>query len=219
MSDTTAAGRRVEYMPLAEVRPALRNPKKHDAAGLTASIGRFGVAEVPLLDERTGRLVAGHGRVDQLTAMCAAGQQPPDGVRVDGNGRWLVPILRGWASRSDHEAEAYLVASNSLSSLPGWEDEGLAGILSDLRDVDPDLMTLTGYDDDSLEELLTRAGALGDDAQPPGAGQGLPPPGDAPVDELHCTWGVIITCRDESEQVQLLRRLTEEGREVRALIA
>lgn len=31
-------------------------------------------------------------------------------------------------------------------------------------------------------------------------------------------WGVVVTCESEAEQVELLERLTEEGRSVRALM-
>src|SRR5205809_5221565 len=84
-----------DYVPLSEVRPAPRNPKAHLGDAIRTSIGRFGVAELPLIDERTGRLVAGHGRIDQLTAMRADGQDPPEGVRVAPDGGWLVPVVRG----------------------------------------------------------------------------------------------------------------------------
>ncbi len=42
---------------------AARNPKWNAEEEIRWSIGRFGLAELPLLDERTGLLVAGHGRV------------------------------------------------------------------------------------------------------------------------------------------------------------
>lgn len=150
----TTTPRRVEYVPLDDVKPAERNPKRHDAEGIGRSISRFGVAELPLLDERTGRLVAGHGRINDLLARFEGGQEPPDGVRIDSEGRWLVPITRGWASRSDIEAEAYLVASNRLTERGGWDDEGLAELLAAINEVDPELLLTAGYDDDDLAALL-----------------------------------------------------------------
>src|SRR5690242_1392328 len=102
MSKQTAAGRRVEYVRLDELRPAPRNPKTHDSEGINRSISHFGLAELPLLDERTGLLVAGHGRLDELKRIHGNGSAtPPDGLRVDADGMWLVPVIRGWASRSD----------------------------------------------------------------------------------------------------------------------
>ena len=152
------ADRRVDYVPLSEVRPAPRNPKAHLGDAIRTSIGRFGVAELPLIDERTGRLVAGHGRIDQLTAMRADGQDPPEGVRVAPDGGWLVPVVRGWSSRSDTDAEAYLVASNSLTALGGWDDDGLAELLGELAEFDPALLEVTGYSQGDLEEMLDDLG-------------------------------------------------------------
>lgn len=164
--------RRVEYMPIADIEPAPRNPKAHAAAAIAKSVDRYGLAELPLLDERTGRLVAGHGRLDDLITRRRDGENPPAGVRLGpgGAGDWLVPVIRGWASDSDEAAEAYLVASNQLTVLGGWDDEQLADLLTDLQETDPDLFDLTGFTDDDLAALL-------DDGEPertelPDAGPG-----------------------------------------------
>ena len=148
--------RRVEYMPIAAIEPAPRNPKQHAREAIAASIDRFGVAELPLIDERTGRLVAGHGRLDDLIARRRDGENPPAGVRLGdgGAGDWLVPVIRGWASTSDEDAEAYLVASNRLTVLGGWDDEGLADLLSDLQEQDAALLAVTGFTDDDLAAML-----------------------------------------------------------------
>ncbi len=166
--------RRVEYTPLTFIEAAPRNPKRHAGQAIKRSIDRFGLAELPLIDERTGRLVAGHGRLDQLAAMRKDGQDPPDGVRVDpDSGDWLVPTVRGWQSRSDGDAEAYLVASNRLTTLGGWDDTELADILGDLAELDPALLEVTGYTDADLDALLTEPG---DDGPLPG----LNDPDDVP---------------------------------------
>lgn len=173
MATPTAAERRVEYMPLSEIRRAPRNPKLHDADGIRASVTRFGLADLPVLDERTGQLVSGHGRLDQLAALAIAGDTPPGGVRVDpATGEWLLPVARGWASTSDAEAEAYLVAANSLTMFGGWDDQALVELLSDLEDVDPDLLALTRYGTDDLSTLLANVGSAGQGA---GSGDRQPP--------------------------------------------
>lgn len=148
------ADRRIEYLPLDDIQPAPRNPKAHDLNSVRASISRFGFATPALRDERTGRLVAGHGRHDALREMRDAGEQPPTGVRLAKDGGWLVPVVCGWASRSDQEAEAYLVADNRHPELGGWDDAGLAELLSDLAEFDPALLEVTGYSQGDLEVLL-----------------------------------------------------------------
>lgn len=144
----------VDYMPLDEILRAPRNPKNHNAQVIAASMARFGVVELPAIDERTGRLVAGHGRLDDWQTRRDAGEDPPEGVTTDDQGTWLVPVNRGWRSRSDADAEAYLVVSNRSTELGGWDDAGLAEVLRDLRD--EDLLEVTGFSDDDLEKLASR---------------------------------------------------------------
>lgn len=144
--------RSLTYVRLDDVTPAPRNPKVHDDAGISRSIKHHGLGEVPLRDDRTGRLVAGHGRHAQLVAMHAAGATPPDGVTVDSDGTWMMPVVTGWSSRSDEDAEAYLVGSNHLTDLGGWDDRELAEVLADLAGVN--LLELTGFHQVDLDDLL-----------------------------------------------------------------
>lgn len=143
--------RHIEYVPLATIGAAPRNPKQHAANDIRASIDRFGLGELPLIDERTGRLVAGHGRLDDIAERRRAGQDPPDGVQVDEAGDWLVPVIKGWRSRSDAEAEAYLIASNKLTTKGGWDDAELSEMLTDLNGTD--LFELTGFTEAELAGL------------------------------------------------------------------
>lgn len=143
--------RRIEMMPLASISGASRNPKKHAKDDIAASIGRFGYVEPCVFDERTGRLVAGHGRIESLRAAKGKGDSPPQGVETV-DGEWLVPVLRGWASRSDAEADAYLVASNQLTTKGGWDDAELASLLDGLEKQAS--LEGTGYTPDDVEDLL-----------------------------------------------------------------
>lgn len=153
-ADPPAARLSIELVALDDVRAAPRNPKLHSPA-VRGSIERFGFADPLLRDGRTGLLVAGHGRLEALRAARAAGQAPPAGVETDATGAWLVPVTCGWASRSDAEAEAFLVAHNQTTIAGGWDDAALGAMLRDLAAVVPDLGDLPlGFDDASLAGLL-----------------------------------------------------------------
>src|SRR5688500_13095126 len=101
-------------MPLADLHPALRNAKAHDQEALGRSVQAFGVIEPVVLDERTGRLLAGHGRTDHLAALEALGERPegwpdrqpwpPEGVVVGDDGRWQWLVVRGIRSHDDAHA-------------------------------------------------------------------------------------------------------------------
>lgn len=140
-------------MPLDDLPEAVRNPKAHDEQGIDASLDRFGYVEPAVLDERTGRLVSGHGRKRGLQAKRERGEQPPEGVELGAEGVWLVPVYRGWTSRSDAEAEAYLLAANRLTERGGWQNDGLASLLQELAGQEGGLDG-TGYTADDLTELV-----------------------------------------------------------------
>jgi hypothetical protein len=152
----TTAARRLELVPLDELVPADRNPKLHDDEGIAASLDAFGFVEPVVLDERTGRLVVGHGRWEGLVAKRDGGAVPPEGIVVDKDGTWRVPVLRGWSSDSDDQAAAYLVAANRLTMAGGWDDEALAAVLEDLAA--SDMLDVTGFLLDDIAELI-----VGDD--------------------------------------------------------
>lgn len=68
----------------------------------------------------------------------------------------MVPVVCGWSSRSDIEAEAYLVADNRHTELGGWDQELLLQSLEAVSDMDPDLLDAIGYDTATVEDM-TRA--------------------------------------------------------------
>lgn len=143
----------IDYLRLGDIEFAKRNPRSHDVDGVAGSIGRFGMAAVPVRDDRTGRLVAGHGRIKALRQMKDEGQDPPDGIDVGLDGEWLVPVETGWASKSDAEAESYLVGDNEWSMRGGWDYPQLVEVLEEATAVDPDLLTHTGITREQLAEI------------------------------------------------------------------
>lgn len=149
--------RQVTYLPLDDLSPDPRNPKAHDMETIDASIGRFGVLDLIVRDERTGYIVSGHGRAKAFAAMRARGESAPEGVRTDADGTWLVPVVTGWASRTDSEAAAALIAMNRTTELGGWVDEELLALLDDLAQDEGGLegVGFAVSDIDALRERLT----------------------------------------------------------------
>lgn len=128
MTDTPTIG--VTYKPLSELRRWPRNPKLHDLDQIAASIRRHGFIDPVVVDERSGMLVAGHGRDETLERMKLAGEPPPKRIRVRTDGEWLVPVLTGVEFESESDAEAYIVGSNRLVELGGWDEALLNEIVS-----------------------------------------------------------------------------------------
>lgn len=105
------------------------NPKEHDLDTIGESFERFGFVEPIVFDERTKKIVAGHGRREKLMAWKDSGKPPPARVEVRGK-EWFVPVLRGIEFKSEHDAEAYLLASNQTVIRGGYNASALADMLS-----------------------------------------------------------------------------------------
>lgn len=155
MTTEAAAPRRIEYVPLSEVQTAERNPRLHQSIEkVKGSIREYGFVEGAVHDGRTGRIIAGHGRLEALASMMAAGEDPPEGIVVGGDGEWLMPLQYGWSSRDDAAAEALLVNLNRLTETGGWATGELAVLLDDLRRDSPHDFELTGFESMDVDAML-----------------------------------------------------------------
>lgn len=147
----------IEYVRVDELvsKVDVRNSKNHDIDELRRSLGRWGYTAPIEVDERTGLLAAGHGRVELLSLEHAAGDVPlPEGLTVDDDGMWRAPVVRGWSSANDDEAEAYLVASNRLVETGGWNLQALVQSLDRVNATEHGLSGV-GYGEDDLQRLAS----------------------------------------------------------------
>lgn len=168
---TTTSTRRIEYLPLDEIRANPSNPKGHDVDTINGSVHRFGYIDSVAIDERTGYLISGHGRTKTLRAMKARGDDPPDGIQVSEDGAWLVPVQVGWSSQTDTEAKAALISLNRTTELGGWVDQSLLELLDTIDDY-----TGVGFTGGEVEDLRRKLEELGDEPAPgPGGGSGPAP--------------------------------------------
>jgi ParB/RepB/Spo0J family partition protein len=120
------------------LKPWAGNPRRHDEdiAGLVRSIEHYGWTNPILVQEKTNRVIAGHGRLE------AAKQA---GIKK-------VPVI--YLKMTETEASAYTVADNKLAENSRWDEEALAGIMRELQAEQYDL-TLMGFSDDDINLLLT----------------------------------------------------------------
>lgn len=154
------------------------NPKRHDLGELAKSFRRFGFVAPPTIDERSGILVAGHGRCEALTKMRDAGEAPPRGIRVSG-GNWMVPVVRGISFRNDDERSAYLIADNEHTIGPGWDVDALKEMVDGMRGRLENAMDGLGFA--SLDDYSRRITAAVASALPEGDASR---PGPSPDDRL-----------------------------------
>ncbi|MFD7334952.1 ParB N-terminal domain-containing protein [Streptomyces violascens] len=199
------APRYTTYVPLTDLAPAPGNPKKHEVERIIESISTHGFVDQPIADERTRTILGGHGRREALVEMQARGERLPAGLLLDDDGGWLVPVQRGWASRSDAEAKALNIKLNKIGADGGWQPRPLAAYLEDIVTADAELFDSLAIPDDELERLLrqvdpeTLPGAINEDQAstlhlPDGGGDGLGNGGLSPDDEGRARLATCPAC-------------------------
>ena len=127
----------VEQIPIDSLRPDPANPRRIDAdelESLTRSLRQFGFVQPVLARREDGVVIGGH-------------QRPVAARRL---GLTTVPVT--WLDLSVEQARLLNLALNRISG--SWDQVLLARMLADLGDL-PDVdLSLSGFDDDELKDLL-----------------------------------------------------------------
>lgn len=157
---------RVEYVPIASLRPFDGNPRKISERGLEKlqrSIEEFGFVNPVLAQAGTRMVIAGHQR---LKAAEAAGLDK-------------VPVV--FLDLDDVTAKAYNIADNRLQDEAEWDFGSLADLLAELDNGAVDL-ALTGFDPDEIERMMNwtpvESGEIEEDEVPEPPEKPVTQPGD-----------------------------------------
>jgi len=149
----------VDYINLDDIVEADSNPKDHDLGVLYQSMKRFGFTEPIMMNEHTGKLLAGHGRLQALKMIKDNGETAPDRIEVEKDiedekiETWLVPVITGISIENVGEAQAYLLADNRITELGGWKPMDLMESLTDILE-ETGKLDGTGYDLEDVETIL-----------------------------------------------------------------
>lgn len=141
---------KITYRPLPDLRPDPRNARRHSKKQIekiASSIRSFGF-NVPVLIDRSGSVLAGHGRLEAAQAL----------------GLDQVPTI-SIEHLSNAQQRAFMLADNRLGELSSWDEEILALELEELTLADEPLeITDTGFE-------LAKIDALIEDHHKPPSGQ------------------------------------------------
>lgn len=180
----------VEMREVARLKPFPRNARTHSkeqVEQLAAAIREFGFT-APILISSDGEIRAGHGRLEAARLL----------------GMKKVPTLVVGADWSPEKVRAYVIADNKLALNAGWDFDILAAEIGELQALDFDI-ALTGF---SLEEIGTLT--FGEESDPRGGAAGseieLPP-----ESKYREQYGVIVICKDESDQKRVFEDLSKRG--------
>lgn len=137
--DHIAEPLRALAVPVADLTPDPKNARKHGERNLKAlqdSLKRFGFLE-PIVVQREGMIVrAGNGRLEVAKQL---GWSHVPAVVVD---------------QSNVEAAAFALADNRTAELAEWDTANLQAVLSDINELDGELLTVTGFDERAVGDLL-----------------------------------------------------------------
>jgi DNA modification methylase len=159
----------IEHRPPGNLRPYARNARTHSAkqiAEIAASIRAFGFNN-PVLIDKDGGIVAGHGRVEAAKVL----------------GLETVPTIR-LEHLSEAQKRAYILADNKLAEKAGWDREILAIELQHLMEIELDFdISATGFEVPEIDVLIegleaTPAKADPADEVPVVTGPAVTRPGD-----------------------------------------
>ena len=158
----------VEHIPIDLLKPYPGNARTHDErqlAKIASSLESFGWMN-PILAEKDGTIVAGHGR--WMAAKSLGLEQCPV-IRVE----HLTPDM----------ARAYRLTDNKLAELAGWDDEILKIELQHLSSIELDFSIETiGWDHAEIDVMLdpqtSQVGDPADEDVPPPAEVAVTRPGD-----------------------------------------
>jgi hypothetical protein len=138
-TSTNSAGLadRYKLVPVSELRPSPHNARKHSPAQirkLARSIELFHF-NAPVLADKNGNILAGHGRV-QAAQMLGMAEVPV--VYLD--------------HLTEEQAKAYMLADNKLTDLSNWDDEKLAIQLKDMSEMALSFeIEATGFDSAEID--------------------------------------------------------------------
>jgi hypothetical protein len=189
----------IEYVALDELLLWPGNPKEHDVGAIAASIERFGFRDPIAVNHRNGEIEEGHGRLKTLKAFKTQGRQPPAFI-VEEDGQWLVPIMR--FDDDDLTQQGYTLAHNRTQELGGGYDHAKLLVALE-RQASYGKLTGTGWDGDDIAVLRKKL------AENSGA------PDQTGV--LHTSFQILITCENETQQIDLVERFQQEGLTIRVL--
>lgn len=145
----------IETLPLADLKPAPYNPRVSLRPGMPAyerlarSLAEFDLVQPIVWNRTTGHIVGGHQRLEILKAR---GVTRIECVVVE------LPLER---------EKALNVALNNENLAGDWDTEKLQDLLNELDDLPDFDVTLTGFDESDLRELLMSPADVSHDTDEP----------------------------------------------------
>lgn len=202
---------RVAWLPLRSLKRWDRNYRVGNTDAIVASIVRFGFNGT-LRVWQDGVVIAGNHALISLEIIRANGGNAPSGVRVE-NDDWLIPCV-DVTHLNRLEAQAFAIADNRTQELGQDDPERLSDLLSEVKGLDGELFSATGYNVRDLEKLLRESAKHHQQ-------RSVPDPQISIADQLREKWGTCtgqiweigshrLMCGDSTDLTAVARLLEGE---------
>lgn len=179
-----------------------RNPNIHPESQIEA-LGKIicaqGWRQPVTVSNRSGFIVKGHGRLD------AAIKRGLEYVPVD---------YQDYATEAEEWAD--MIADNRIAELSGMDNDLISEIISEISDADIDL-ELTGFDLESLDGLLSVNGTESFSIENEEENRNDTETVETESNNYQEQYGVIVICKNESEQEKVYTFLCEQGYECKVV--
>lgn len=183
----------VKTLKITELIEYKNNARKHSKAQINqiaASIKEFGYCNPILIDENNV-ILAGHGRFMALKQL---------------NYKKIPCILI--STLTEAQKKAYILADNKIAENAQWDEDLLRIELGDLKEIDPDQISLIGFSAADINKILTPKGSEGDDGE-----NKVPPPEEKIFTKLGDIWQLgnhRLICGDSTDH-DTVKRLMESN--------
>jgi hypothetical protein len=192
-----------------------QNPKKHEKReDICNSLIEFGWGRPLLARAENAEMIAGHGTRKGIELLLKRWKK----AKPDERARWhpeaahtaqtrLVPVR--YMSLDERKAHLYAIADNRLSEpeKAPWDVDLLSELVAEFK---PEEMELAGWTSFELERLFKDddgASTVSFDINP----------ADDQSDKAKTDFAIIIECKNEREQLELIEKLEGDGIKCRAL--
>ena len=190
----TAEELAAEWVETSKLKPWGRNPrplKTEHVRELMRSIRRFGFGTPIIARRETSEIIAGHGRYAAALSL-----------KLE-----KVPVR--FLDLTESEAHALALADNKIQENRKWDRSDLSLVMEELMDQGADMTLGMGFGDKEIEKFLGQTDAVvmlgNEDATPKLNGD--------------LKYKIVVDCRDELHQVELMERFESEGLIVRPLMS
>lgn len=144
MKKTETNGLRIEFIEPSKLNPYINNPRKNEAViePLVKSIEHFGFINPIIARKKDNMIIAGHSRWKSALKMQLK----------------QVPVI--FIDMTENDSKLFNIADNRIQDFAEFDNEKLADIFANLKDLDLDI-EITGFNEDEIDDFIVKDIELG----------------------------------------------------------